>query len=372
MVVQHPLFLQVMFLSVFVSGNFALQSQVYHHVVNFAELQSALKDSLVEFRFLPLPVALQGKNAIHISQTLAKQALGQTQSHFSKRIESSCFGVSCFIQNNKFTIGILDSSWRFSSWTFSNNSGQISQQIIACLRHIATNGAAPTPQNYTSTFIQPALQLTHADVVQVCYLPTGHALVNPTFSSPAIIVPGSFNPLHEGHLTLASQAQRKFPHMRLFFELSIANADKGGLANFQSRVDQFSTHSHAVICTKASLFVSKAQLFPGSVFVLGADTVVRLVDLKYYGQSREEMLISLARIIVEYKCSFLVAGRLVVQSDGVRVFTTCQSEVETALPASLTSAFTFLTEEEFRIDLSSTELRNRSAAAMAATESVKE
>ena len=56
------------------------------------------------------------------------------------------------------------------------------------------------------------------------------------------------------------------------------------------------------------LFPLKAGVVPGSVFVLGYDTAVRLVHPRYYG-GEAGLLLQFARVQAA-QCSFLVAGRL--------------------------------------------------------------
>ena len=65
--------------------------------------------------------------------------------------------------------------------------------------------------------------------------------------------------------------------------------------------------------TGAPTFHRKARLFPGTAFVIGWDTAVRLVDPRYYGDSEDAMLGALADMWSR-GCRFLVAGR---QHDGV-------------------------------------------------------
>lgn len=178
---------------------------------------------------------------------------------------------------------------------------------------------------------------------------------NPSFIG--LVLPGSFNPLHVGHIDLARVAQAHHPELPLVFELAIVNVDKGSLEEemLQRRLEQFT--NHGVMVTKHSRFFEKAKLFPNCVFVVGADTAIRIVDKKYYGDDEREKIAVLSSIILEYKCKFLVAGRL---DNKTNVFTTCEKEVHMSLPSSLVSkGFSFLTEDEFRRDISSTELRSK-------------
>ncbi len=49
-----------------------------------------------------------------------------------------------------------------------------------------------------------------------------------------------------------------------------------------------------VVVTSAPLFTTKSQLLPGSCFVVGYDTAIRLVMPKYYNNSEAEMLVQFA------------------------------------------------------------------------------
>jgi phosphopantetheine adenylyltransferase len=71
-----------------------------------------------------------------------------------------------------------------------------------------------------------------------------------------LVLSGSFNPLHEGHLQMMQAASLKYPQLLPVFELSISNADKGCLANsdIDKRVKQFSDRGLNIALTNAPLF----------------------------------------------------------------------------------------------------------------------
>eukprot|EP00887_Chlorella_sp_A99_P007845 scaffold20.g7845.t1 len=173
-----------------------------------------------------------------------------------------------------------------------------------------------------------------------------------------IYLPGSFNPLHDGHRELLEAACRVKPGMEGCFELSIGNADKGLLpiSEIQQRVAQFTAAGLPLV---APLFTQKAELFHDSVFVVGYDTVIRLVDSKYYGDSNA-MLLQFARLRNE-GCSFLVAGRV---RDG-RFLTLADMDMPAVLPQG--GLFEEIPEIEFRADISSTELRASGVTAATAS-----
>ncbi len=163
---------------------------------------------------------------------------------------------------------------------------------------------------------------------------------------PLAVLPGSFNPLHAGHRTLAEVAGRRLG-CEVHFELSVTNVDKPELSAevVAERLRQF-VGVGPVWVTRAAGVLKKSQLFPGAAFALGFDTAVRLIDPQYYGgeKGRDEALAKL----VERGCRVLVGGRL----DGgeFRVW-------EDRLAGEFRDLFEVISEHEFRVDVSSTQLR---------------
>jgi hypothetical protein len=175
----------------------------------------------------------------------------------------------------------------------------------------------------------------------------------PPLSKPRAILSGSFNPLHDGHRTLAAVVERRLG-APVHFELSTANVDKPDLAEeeVQRRLAQFEGYA-PVWVTRAPTFAAKAELFPGAIFAVGFDTAVRMLDPKYAGsvEGRDAAL----RKIVECGCRVIVGGRV----DAGGVFREWK-HWEMEQPPELGGLFEVLSEAEFRVDVSSTELRKRS------------
>ena len=169
---------------------------------------------------------------------------------------------------------------------------------------------------------------------------TGHSLA---------LLPGSFHPVHEGHWKLAAAAERILG-MPVAFELSIANVDKPNLSEeeVRRRLAQF-TWRAAVAVTRAPIFLEKARVFPGCVFVVGADTAARIVASRYYDS--EAAMVQALREIREHGCRFVVAGRVDAAGNFLEVG-------NLDLPEEFRDLFTGIPACDCRVDISSTELRN--------------
>ena len=171
-------------------------------------------------------------------------------------------------------------------------------------------------------------------------------------SSGLALMPGAFNPAHEGHWQLAAAGQTVLGR-EVAFELSLANVDKRDLSmdEVRRRARQFQARSSLWI-TRAPTFVQKAELFPQSVFVVGADTAERILQARYYSPGEDSVAQAL-RFLQERECRFLVGCRVDAGKRVVRL-------ADLPIPAELVTLFSEIPPEVFRVDLSSTELRQRS------------
>jgi hypothetical protein len=166
-----------------------------------------------------------------------------------------------------------------------------------------------------------------------------------------VLLPGAFNPVHEGHWQLAQMGQTLLGQP-VAFELSLANVDKTDLSwdDVSRRVGQF--HSRAAIwITRAPTFVRKAELFPQSIFVVGADTAVRILQARYYPPGEDSVATAL-RFLRERGCRFLVGCRVDAQQCVVRL-------EHMPIPTEFQDLFSEIAPSDFRVDVSSTELRQQ-------------
>jgi hypothetical protein len=232
----------------------------------------------------------------------------------------------------------------------------VSRAIVLWLAH-ACGIAAPSPrslleadEHFAETVVAAADaidQLVAGGIDRVTVQPDGQMMLSAPRS--LVLLPGSFNPVHAGHVLLARVAEdlRQQP---LAFEISVTNVDKPPLAGntVRHRLAQFAWKS-PVELTRAPTFVEKARVFPGTTFVIGADTADRLFAPKYYGDDELRMHGALEEI-ASSGASFLVA----VRSDAAgRV----RALSDIPVPRRYADLFTEIPEHRFRFDTSSSELR---------------
>ena len=166
-------------------------------------------------------------------------------------------------------------------------------------------------------------------------------------STPELIFPGSFNPLHDGHLKMRELAEKK-TGMRATFEICARNADKPPLTfhEIKRTLDQF-TENDSWVMTSAGRFSEKAEMFPNSVFIIGADTLMRVFDEKFY-LNKKDMLDHIDRFN-DHNINFLVFGR--------KVNNKFISLRDIVIPENIKRRCTGFEEGSFRDDISSTDLR---------------
>ena len=198
--------------------------------------------------------------------------------------------------------------------------------------------------------------------------------------------------------------ESKWAQPTVLFEMSLTNVDKPpmDISEATRRVNLFDGCLDAgsddvtlqdvkmpddwgILLTSAPLFVQKVGILgryvaPSSAsvpfldkagatkarrkmtFIIGTDTMVRIINPKYYGNSIEEMLAAV-REMGGAGVHFVVGGRLEQgKTEGEAPKFVTGEEALTSLPTNVQEMFTIIQEEDFRLDLSSTELRKRAAA----------
>src|SRR6266478_2929085 len=238
----------------------------------------------------------------------------------------------------------------------------VSRAIVLWLAR-ACGVAAPSPrslidadEHYAETgvaAVDAIDRLLAGELDRITVQPDGQMMLSAP--QPLMLFPGSFNPMHEGHVSLARVAE-ELRQQPVAFEISVTNVDKPPLAGetVRHRLAQFAWKS-PVELTRAPTFVEKSRLFPGTIFVVGADTAERLFEPKYYGDDKARMHMALEEI-ANSGSSFLVA----VHIDAVgRV----RALNDFPVPRRYADLFTEIPEHRFRVDTSSSEIRARGRAA---------
>jgi nicotinamide mononucleotide (NMN) deamidase PncC len=234
----------------------------------------------------------------------------------------------------------------------------VSRAIVLSLAR-ACGIAAPSPrslldadEHYAETVVAAVDtidQLLAGEFDRVTVQPDGQMMLSAP--QPFVLFPGSFNPMHEGHVLLARVAE-ELRQQPLAFEISVTNVDKPPLAGetVRRRLAQFAWKS-PVELTRAPTFLEKSRFFPGTTFVVGADTAERLVAPKYYGDDELRMHDALEEI-ANSGGSFLVAVRINA-AGRVRALN------DIPVPRRYADLFTEIPEHRFRVDTSSSEIRAR-------------
>ena len=163
-------------------------------------------------------------------------------------------------------------------------------------------------------------------------------------------LPGSFNPVHEGHRHMRTLAQ-DILGTEVQYELSIKNVDKLPLDYFDlnRRIDQFKVDE--IVLTNLPHFYHKAKYLgqdQAVTFVIGVDTFARILEPKFYGDSLE--LNDVICFFIETGIKFLVFGRTVENK-----FMTL---LDLDVPKDLLPLCMQVGQAQFQCDLASSLLRN--------------
>lgn len=143
------------------------------------------------------------------------------------------------------------------------------------------------------------------------------------------VIPGSFNPFHEGHEFIGKYCRAFFDNPTIYYEITTNNVDKGFITDKEvnSRSAPILDRGWEVIYCPHAAFIDKARFYSKKFtnclnkkwwteivyeeayfhFAVGMDTFARILDPKYAG-SKDKLNLQL-REMLELGVSFLVFKR---------------------------------------------------------------
>jgi len=251
---------------------------------------------------------------------------GQTHAHWCVQTMESTFSFKIALEKlssrQEQEITLLEAIQKTISYALLKDEWQRSDNAI-------------TRQEFHAT---PAWQKLFLD--EICSNPTKE-------HDGKLVFPGSFNPLHDGHVEMLEHAE-KITGLSGGFEITVVNSDKPPLdyLTLSERIGGLS--NYPVWVTNAGTFDQKIGLFPMATFVVGVDTIIRIADPKFYGGDPVKLEDALNRIY-KSKIKFLVFGRLINDK--------FMELKDVDIPKTLLNRCDSVPENLFRNDLSSTRIR---------------
>lgn len=181
---------------------------------------------------------------------------------------------------------------------------------------------------------------------------SGKRLVELSNNKRLALMSGAFNPLHEGHTSVA-QSVMDGHGKTVVYEVTAEPPHKEAMT-VQALLQRAKLlQGHDRLFTKSyPFYLDKAEAFPGVPLVLGADAMVRMLDPKW-GVSPSELLNKFNNL----NTKLLVSGRLIGDK-----FITCDDILNDLRDKDYTLwnlASRVMRYVDGRIDISSTELRNK-------------
>ena len=155
-------------------------------------------------------------------------------------------------------------------------------------------------------------------------------------------------------------ASEEYPNQKTYLEITISNADKHSKksSDYYQRLQVIEKYKYAVIFSNSGLFVDKLKFLNNCVFVLGNDTLVRVMDVEYYGDSEKDLK-SIMDKFQQANCRFETFPRFdkamerMLTIDEILKVNKFNKDVEDQIKGLIKE------HKDFRMDISSTQIRTK-------------
>lgn len=176
-----------------------------------------------------------------------------------------------------------------------------------------------------------------------------HSLVGLARPKLFALMPGAFNPPHEGHLGIADSFENDHGR-RVVFEVTATPPHKAALSiqDLLKRAKLLQGRDR-LFSTNIPMYLDKARAFPGMPLLLGADAMARVLDPKWG--------LNITNMLKEFNSlgtTLYVAERLV---NGETI--NCDNVTDSLTESQLVLVEDLIQDLPGRWDISSTELRNK-------------